>query len=520
MNYKGRGDFVVLVVTTSIMFGLIIRLLPAIMAGSPISDGGLFYQMVRDLAANHYRPPLYTEYNRLNIPFVYPPLGFYLTAFAQDVTGVDLYQVFRYFPPLLATLTIPAMWFLSSLLLKDRLRGAIAAFFYAVIPVSFNLLFMGGGITRAPGMVFSLLTLGFLYLLFTTQTTRYALPTAVSAALLVLSHPEAAYHTVFSAILFWVFFGRNRRSLWQVPASMALALVLTAPWWLYTLLNHGVTPFLSAIADQPRDSFAFLYLFQFNLTGESLLTIVGFFAAMGMIISLKQRRWFLPAWLLLSFMTSQRAAPYSSELPISLLAVVGFEFVVGITSPPLERLYNSRAYLNSFLALTIYCLASGLTTGLRLGYEQRILPDERSALEWISQNVPPNSRFVILTGAASPPSDTISEWFPALTGKISLATIQGHEWTPEKSMMPAWMDYLNLQSCLNNGPKCIEEWAIKDQTDFSYIYIRKYRLSADGSIQSTNTPLEVLLRTSSDYQVFYDSPAAVVFARTQVRHNP
>jgi hypothetical protein len=157
---------------------------------------------------------------------------------------------------------------------------------------------------------------------------------------------------------------------------------------------------------------------------------------------------------------------------------------------------------------------------LRIGYEQRVLPDERVAFNWISQNVPPKSSFVILTGEASPGGDAVSEWFPALTGQISLATIQGHEWTREKTLMPAWIDFLSLQSCLNSGPQCIEEWAITNKTAFSYVYLRKYRLSADGSTQAAITPLELLLRASLDYKVVYDSPAAVIFVHTRVNHNP
>jgi len=511
-----RRDFVALVLTTGIVMGLAIRLLPPVMAGSPINDGGLFYQMVRDLVSNHFRLPQFTAYNHLRIPYVYPPLGFYLTAGVQSLTGLDLYQIFRYLPPLLAALTIPAMWFLSSLLLRDRLRGAVAAFFYAVIPVSFSLLNMGGGITRAPGMLFLLLALACLYLLFTTAATRYLLLSALFGALLVLSHPESAFNGLFAGILFWVFFGRSWKSALQALALVALTAVVTAPWWLSNLMTHGTAPFLSALGDRPRDVFAFVYLIQFNLTGESLLTVVGVLAALGLFVSLKQRSWFLPAWIVLSFVTSPRAAPFASEIPIVLLAVTGFETIVGVSDPPLERVYRSSTHRNAFLVLIVYCFASGLISALRIGFEQRILPAERVAFSWIAQNIPPGSRFLVLTDAGSPAGDPISEWFPALTGSTSLATIQGHEWTSERTMVPAWNGFLSLQACLDQDPQCLVQWAANAQTDFSHVYVRKYRLNATGSFRSVRSPLEVLLRSSPDYRVIYDSPAAVILARAPV----
>lgn len=520
MPANRRRDLITLILAASIVLGFAIRMLPAIMAGSPINDGGLFYQMVRDLVAHGYRIPRFTEYNHLNIPFVYPPLGLYLIAAVQRLTGIDLHQLFRYLPPLLATFTIPAMWLLASLLLKDRLRGALAAFLYAVMPVSFNLLIMGGGITRAPGMVFLLLTLACAYLLFTTQATRYVLLAGIFAALAVLSHPEAALHSLLVAMLFWGFFGRNRKTILQAALSAALAAGLSSPWWLGNLLKHGAVPYLSALAARPRDSLAFLYFLQFNLTGEGFLTVIGVCAAVGMLASWRQRQWLLPAWLLLGFAASQRAAPYSSEIPLTLLAVIGCDFMAGATSPPLERLYKSRAHLNSLLVLIIYCFASGLTSALRIGYGQRILPAERAAFTWIAENVRADSRFVILNGGSSPANDPVSEWFPALAGATSLATVQGHEWTAAKTMTAAWMEYVSLQSCSYHGPECLEKWADQSGADFSHVYVSKYRLLANGSAISVSTPMEELLRSSPEYRIIYDSPAAVIFVVSQANANP
>lgn len=507
MQDNKRKEFSIFVVFISVLFGFVIRLAPAVMAGSPINDGGLFYQMTREVLINHYRLPLFTDYNRLSIPFSYPPLGFYLIAAIQTITGADLYKLFHYFPGILATLIIPAMYFFSSRLLKDNLRGAVAAFFFSVIPVSFNLPFMGGGVPRSLGMSFLLLALGFLYLLITTQETRYILLTSLFSGLLVLSHPEAAYHAVFGGLLFLAFFGRNRTPLLLSALVVAVTLVLTAPWWAFILLHHGLTPFLNAIRGRPRDSLALLYMFQFNLTGEPLLTVIGVMAAAGLILSLKRREFFLPAWIGLSFLVSPRAAPYSVVFPAVLLAVIGFEFVVR----NLDRLYNSRAYLMAFMAFMVYCLASGLTAGLRIAYEQRTLPEELMALDWIAEATPSDSRFIVLTGASSPANDPISEWFPALTDRASLATVQGREWTSQKTMTSAWIDYVSLQNCLSAGPNCVVEWAVRNHVDFSHIYIRKLHPLADGSTQSVIAPIEILLRASPDYQVVYDTPAAVVF---------
>jgi hypothetical protein len=156
---------------------------------------------------------------------------------------------------------------------------------------------------------------------------------------------------------------------------------------------------------------------------------------------------------------------------------------------------------------------SGLLVGMWFGYEQRLLPDEINNLVWVAHETPRNSRFVILTGLNGP-DDALSEWFPALTGRTSLATIQGHEWNPEKSITPALKDYWLLQACLNQKPDCLQQWTAKTSLQFDYIYIRKINLTKTGAVLKETGLLQTFLRTSSDFQIVYESDTAVIFAPT------
>src|SRR3712207_3523295 len=77
------------------LLSLYVRLMPALRAGFPINDGGLFYRMIEDLRLNVYLLPTYTTYNAADIPFAYPPLGFYLAGSITDLTGMHLLDVLR-----------------------------------------------------------------------------------------------------------------------------------------------------------------------------------------------------------------------------------------------------------------------------------------------------------------------------------------------------------------------------------------------------------------------------------------
>ena len=131
----------------------------------------------------------------------------------------------------------------------------------------------------------------------------------------------------------------------------------------------------------------------------------------------------------------------------------------------------------------------------------------RDAMSWVQNNTPSNSRFIVLTGDIGPFSDPIVEWFPAFTSRLSQNTIQGKEWLLG-SDFTSYRDQIGiLQSCLNDTPLCVENWANINHIAFDYIYIEK---STD---YSTPGLLIHLLRQDSQYAQIYENEAVVIFGR-------
>jgi hypothetical protein len=163
-----------LFLVTAIFFGLIIRLAAPLNAQGPVNDGGLFLQMTQDLQANGFALPEYSTYNGGDIPFAYPPLGFYLVGFIQSLTGVPLFDLFTWLPALFSTITIFGFYFLALQLTQDSLKASAASIFYACLPKSFDWFVMGGGITRAPAILFTFLTLAYVHKLFVSLGVKYS----------------------------------------------------------------------------------------------------------------------------------------------------------------------------------------------------------------------------------------------------------------------------------------------------------------------------------------------------------
>lgn len=501
--------FAHLLLVTALLFGLIIRMAAPINAGGPVNDGGMFLQMILDLQNNGFQLPDVTTYNNADIPFVYPPLGFYLAGGIQSMTQIPFQVIFQYLPAILSTLAIAAFYFLALQITGDKLKASLATLFYALTPQSFDWSIMGGGVTRAPALIFSFLTLAFAYRLFTTGDARQIVPTSLSATLLVLSHPEITLQTVVSIGVLALFFLRGRSGIIQSMVVAGLTALLTLPWWLTVVSQHGLAPFQAALAAHPRNfAYSLLYLFQFNLTGETLLAIVAILGLIGLVQGLLKRQWFLPVWIGLSFVTDPRAAPFVSLIPLALLAVDGLDTILRGMGLPLqmEQGFDSKPARFILVGLIAYLFMSGLILSMWFGNELRILPEERQAFQWIMENTPENSRFLLLTGHAAL-SDPVSEWFPVLSSRTSIVTVQGHEWTTASPLLLNLQSYTRAQACLHKNPRCLSSW------DFEYLYIRRVWPGRQGNVTPQSFVLETGLRSSNEYELVYESETSLIFAR-------
>ena len=201
--------------------------------------------------------------------------------------------------------------------------------------------------------------------------------------------------------------------------------------------RHGLAPFQAALGAHPRDlAISLLYLFQFNLSGEAILAVVAVLGLIGLVRDIRHHDFFLPAWIGLSFISDPRAAPFASLTPLLLLAVKGFESTLkGLgESAPLEDGIASKFARYVLFGAIAYLFLSGMIASMQFGNQFHIVPEEREALHWIVNTTTKESRFLVLTGDAAL-SDPLSEWFPALTERVSLVTVQGHEWTPNSPLI-------------------------------------------------------------------------------------
>ena len=325
------SQLALLILAWSLLFGAFVRLLPVLQSPFPLNDGGLFYTMAQDILAAGFKLPLYTTYNHAGIPFIYPPLGLYLLAFLSRY--FPALQLVRWLPVVYGSLSILAFFFLARTVFKDLLKASFATLAFAMIPSAAGILIQGGGVTRALGYLFCLLALNQALLLFQTARRKYILTTALFAALVLLSHPSAAFMTALFIGFFWLVFGRSRSGSLSALALALLALSFTAPWWLLVYQRHGWQPFLSGFGSGWYTALFIVPYLRLNTTAEAFATLVMVIAILGGLYSFYRKQYFLPLWFLVSLISQRDGYVYAS-IPVSLLFAVA---VIDLILPAFSR---------------------------------------------------------------------------------------------------------------------------------------------------------------------------------------
>ena len=515
-----KGILLALAPMGALLIGVLVRLWFVLQADFPLHDGGLFYLMTEELQRAHYRLPLYTAYNGARIPFAYPPLGLYLAGLLSDLGHWPLIELFRFLPLILNALTILAFYGLARAMLSSRAGVAIAVFVFALLPRSFQWLIVGGGVTRALGLLFAVLAIRHAYLLYARRDARHLLPTIVFTGCTLLSHLEMAVFLAASLAVLFLACGRRRAGLVQTVLIGTGSVLLAAPWWGAVVARHGLAPFLAA-GHHGWPLFGGLTdLLVFQVTDEPFFPVLGILALLGVLACLAERRFLLPVWLLALFAVDPRAARTDAIVPLALLASVGAQEVL---LPLLRRApgggvsgaagaYNSTLLAGVAVFITFSAVMTGLAADVRLLVG--LSAEEREAMRWVAANTPPSSTFIVITGEKQWGCDRSAEWFPVLADRTSLGTAQGYEWLDGFAQRVERAE--ELQGCASKDLGCVEQWAREGGLDFDYIYIAKRR--ADYPSVSTRQccpGLESILRSSPGYEMVYDSAGASVFRRVR-----
>lgn len=400
----------------------------------PLGDGGLFAAMIDAVRVNHYWLPETVRYNSFDIPFAYPPLGFYFAIAASEIFGISTLSTLRLLPLAFNFLTIAAFVPLASRLLKDRLDLLACSVVFPLVFEVYQWTIKGGGLTRSPGFFFMVTTLYFFLLHQQAAKPRELILTVISLSAAIMSHLEWGLIAIAS-IFAYLLTGNIQQ--WRNHLRVLLVLgggsaLLTLPWWGTVVARFGLKPFLlagqiarpSRFFDIPLDA----SIFSVHIT-PAVDGFIPWLVMIGIAAALIKKDFFFPVWLLFVYMADARNIPKSGIVPLTFLIVIGLRGVDSLLSYLFSLIPPRRAL--SISPVSFLCLLALIVSGFILDENKTLLRpikrSDRAAMEFIADAAPRDARFVVVTQYNWFEADS-AEWFPYLTERQSLTTPQGLEW--------------------------------------------------------------------------------------------
>jgi hypothetical protein len=350
-------------------------------------------------------------------------------------------------------------------------------------------------------------------------------------ALTVLSHPEIAWYLGFSLVILLLCYGRRRAAAIDAGLLVAGVGIITAPWWATVLARSGMDPFLSAAQTGGHSWEVWRAFLSWNFAEVSSLNWTAMLAVLGAIACIAQAELFLPIWLVASVVLEPRSGSTYVTAPIAMLAALAIvRYVFPLAERPVRSMAggavaaepvgsssaaaigaSARELLPRLLPLAAVALFLFYVTFV--SFHEVLLRDptlrgltanDRAGMAWVRENTPEDSKFAVLAGHRGAFTDRVSEWFPALTERQSVATVQGFEWMGEDEYREQWDRYSSLQAC--QTIICLESWRARMDAEITHVYM----------VRNCCRELQRSLNLSSRYELRYVGRTAVVYERQEL----
>jgi hypothetical protein len=130
-------------------------------------------------------------------------------------------------------------------------------------------------------------------------------------------------------------------------------------------------------------------------------------------------------------------------------------------------------------------------------------------MEWVRDNTQPDQRFIVATTVYWG-GDEISEWFPAVAERQSVATVQGSEWLGEAGYQAQLERHRAVFRCTRSTDRCMAEWAAGEGLADAALFIPKGQVSGPLSADDCCPALRELVAGGEWYAVIYDGPGATI----------
>ena len=489
----------------ALALGTLVRVLPTLPGPLTSGDGGLIVVMVDDLRNAGLQLPLVTTYNAAGLPFIYPPFALYAAAGLADLIDLSSLAVVRILSSALSLATLGVFAILAGRLLAPAAAaGALMA--YALMPHAYDWIVAGGGLTRGMGLLFASLAM-FVAASPSGLSRRSAVTIGVLVGFSALSHPQAGLLAAAGSAVFG--YTRHRPStVVLLLAAAGVAGLIVVPWLIAVAGEHGWAAVLAA-GHRWEPLINVIRLLSLSFSGSAFTDLFLLFAVLGLAVDMSRRVPRLSALLVCLVLAGWASGSFLAALPWALLAGVGIQFVVERFGPrrrATDRLLAVAVGAAALFLALVSSLGSGVNETSRL---QRVSPDQMAAMIWVAEESHPETRFIVATTVVWG-FDEISEWFPAVADRQSVATVQGSEWLGAEGFAAQRDLHSGVLACTRSTARCVTDWAADTGFSDAWLFIPKGQVNGPLSPNDCCPALRETVQESAFYQVVYDGVGATI----------
>lgn len=390
----------------------------------PLGFSGMYTLMAEQISGNHYLLPQTTPfYGPGGVPFAYPPLGFYVMAFATDLFDVSFITYLRFMPPLFSLLSLAPLFLLVERMTASYWAAFFSTAFLLFSPTLYYNHTWSAGMAR--GLAIFLMLSGFYYFYraLEEENRLFAVLTGIFLALTSLTH---LFYGLFFAlwVACWGMAELRVKTLKTTALPFFAGGLIGVPWLYLMIARYEMQVFQYAFSS--HDNAAFLDVFW--QAGALLGWLSGKFAGVpiprigyalsGLAVNymISERRFGVPAVLLA--MTLALSPEGDRFLVLVIAVLIGVSFVAGMDW--FKSKWLQSALIGCILVAVFQMAGYGLNEVIS---SVPIL--HRNAFDvadYVEENVPESSRYLFVAGQAE------AEWFPYVLKREPFVSKWGSEW--------------------------------------------------------------------------------------------
>lgn len=242
------------------------------------------------------------------------------------------------------------------------------------------------------------------------------------------------------------------------------------------------------------------------------MPVIAVLAFCGVFIHAARKDFLLPVWAFLAIAVDPRGGQPASIFPFSIMAMTMLTDGIAPLLLQSNRKDSALAWIHSLKTVTgrifwgsfIFIFLYGAYT-VSVGLSRQSLNTEQlDALQWVADNTTPTDTFLVLDDYSNPLQSPLREWFPAITERRSINTVQGSEWlSGDAGYLEKMKINKGLHQCLYMDFQCIYDFYEGDN----------FILLSTDHATGNNYKLPILLsiESSKDFTLVYENTRVKIF---------